>query len=226
MASYFPSRLSDLAVFFTNMRALIGDSPTVYGLTAAQGETFVTKATVFLELFNQTEKPDERTPALIEARDDAKKDLVAYTRKIVGIIQDQPTTTNQMRAALGITIREPSVTPVPPPTRAPQLDVTAVTGWTVKLRVHDGSGNRRKPDGVQGANIFSFIGDQPPTELAAWKFEGGISKTTGTVEFDHTLAPGTKVYLTAFWFNPRLQSGPACTPVPTQINYGGLSQAA
>lgn len=52
------------------------------------------------------------------------------------------------------------------------------------------------------------------------------TRTDTSVEFDTLIAPGTKVWLTAFWRNPKDERGPVATPVSTQINYGGLAQAA
>jgi hypothetical protein len=34
------------------------------------------------------------------------------------------------------------------------------------------------------------------------------------------------VGFTAFWFNPRSQSGPACTPMSVLLQFGELSMAA
>ena len=48
----------------------------------------------------------------------------------------------------------------------------------------------------------------------------------GDIDFATTLPGGTKVWLTAAWFNPRMQTGLACDPVPTQVNFGGVSKAA
>jgi hypothetical protein len=38
--------------------------------------------------------------------------------------------------------------------------------------------------------------------------------------------PGTRVWLTAFWFNGRKQSGPMCAPVGTNLPGGSVSMAA
>ena len=58
-----------------------------------------------------------------------------------------------------------------------------------------------------------------PENTAVYKYEGSTSKTTTDVLFNEDIAPGTKVWLTAFFFNERKQNGPACTPVPAIINY-------
>ena len=42
----------------------------------------------------------------------------------------------------------------------------------------------------------------------------------------HGTAAGSTVWFTAFWRNPKDQSGPATTPVSTKVQWGGLSMAA
>jgi hypothetical protein len=46
-----------------------------------------------------------------------------------------------------------------------------------------------------------------------------------SVVFPASVAPGSKVWLTAFFFNPRALSGPAATPVSTYLP-GGAAMAA
>jgi hypothetical protein len=118
--------------------------------------------------------------------------------------------------------------PIPPPADAPGLDILSVSGWTVKIKLHDtaSSAKRGKPPGVTGASIFSFVGAEAPADIGSWQFEGNTGKTKGTVTFPNTLAAGAQVWITAFWFNGRKQSGPACAPVPTNLQGGGVSLAA
>jgi hypothetical protein len=97
----------------------------------------------------------------------------------------------------------------------------------VKLRIHGGKSlGRGKPPGVKGSSILSYVGENAPDEMSQWKFEGNTTRSTLDVEFPPTVPAGAKVWLTAFWFNPRMQSGQACTPQFTNLQYGGLSQAA
>ena len=78
---------------------------------------------------------------------------------------------------------------------------------------------------MTGATVLSYVGAEPPDALGSWKFEGNTGRTTGEVVFPDTVAPGAKVWLTAFWFNARKQSGPACAPVGTNVQFG-ISMAA
>ena len=80
--------------------------------------------------------------------------------------------------------------------------------------------------GVYGASLFSFVGTAAPSDIGQWKFEGNTGRTRRVVEFDNTVAAGARVWLTAFWFNGRKQSGPAATPVSTNVQGGGVSLAA
>ncbi|MEA2708233.1 MAG: hypothetical protein QOF78_834, partial [Phycisphaerales bacterium] len=59
-----------------------------------------------------------------------------------------------------------------------------------------------------------------------YKYEGSTSRTTVEILFPESVAPGTQVWLTAFFFNERKQNGPACAAVGTLINYGGTMPMA
>jgi hypothetical protein len=224
---YLPSRESELVVWMQNFAGQVTEDPARYGLTEAQGTQLGTLNTNFQQNYDLANHPQTRSPTNIEAKNVAKRELIAYTRQLVEVIQGQPSTTDTQRRTLGITVRDSDPTPVPPPEVAPRLDVVSVSGWLVSLRLHDGESTRRaKPAGVKGATLFSYVGETPPSDIAAWKFEGSTTRTSTQVMFSNQLTPGTKVWLTAFWFNPRLESGPACAPVGTQINYGGFAAAA
>src|SRR5262249_3116323 len=106
-------------------------------------------------------------------------------------------------------------------------DIVSVTGRTVKIRLHDSTDASRKgkPPGVKGAQMFSFVGDEPPPGIAGWNFEGNTTETITTIVFPESVAPGAKAALTAQWFNERTQPGPGCDPVGTNIQFGGAMAA-
>src|SRR5438067_1011799 len=106
--------------------------------------------------------------------------------------------------------------------------VLSVFAWTVRIRLYDiaSVAMRGKPPGVNGAAVFSHVGETAPTDIGAWQFQGNTGKTNMDVVFPNTIAPGAKVWLTAFWFNGRKQSGPACNPVSTNLQGGSVSMAA
>lgn len=226
--TYLPTRESELVTWSGTFDAAVSASPTTYGLTAEQATAYTTAQAAFLQAYQLANNANTRTPSIIETKDDAKAALIALTRELVNIVQAFPGTTDTMRVDLGITVRDVDPSPVPVPETSPTIDVTSVSGFMVYLRLHNGeSTSRAKPAGVTGAALFSYVGDQPPTELSDWKFEGNVSKTTKlSVALPGSTPAGAKVWLTSFWFNTKKQSGPATPPVSTNIPGGGLSQAA
>jgi hypothetical protein len=90
----------------------------------------------------------------------------------------------------------------------------------VVLRGADEPDRAAMPAGITGAIVMSHVGPTAPGDLSVFKLEGATC-TEAQVLFPETLAPGTQVWLTAAWMNYRKEMGPACTPVGTQINYGG-----
>ena len=79
--------------------------------------------------------------------------------------------------------------------------------------------------GVKGASIFRYIGENAPNSVEGWTFAGNTTKTVYEVTLPAETPAGSKVWITAYWFNGKMQSGPAATPVSIHIP-GGLSVAA
>ena len=225
--NFLPSRDSELAIWLDTYNSVVAAAPDLTGLSIEQAATLAAAVTAYSTALQKASARETRSPMNVEAKNEAKQAVIALVRSLVRINQAYPGMTNAKREQLGITVPDVSPSPVPVPDRAPEFDGLRAEGWTVRFRLHNGDSTRRaKPAGVKGANVFSYVGEHPPTEVAAWKFEGGITRTETSVVFPSTLAAGTKVWLTAFWFNTKAESGPAAVPVSTQINYGGLSMAA
>jgi hypothetical protein len=226
MPDFLPSREPELVTWIGVFKGLITAAPTTYGLVAGQATTYGTLATNYVNAYNLAKADATRTPSNIIAKDDARKLVVANTRLLAGIIQKFPGTTDQMRSDLGLTVPA-SRTPIPPPVFAPTIDIVSVSANTVKIRIHEDGGSSRRglPAGVKGISIFSAVGAAAPTVEADWTTEGITTRTVVDITFPATVTPGSKVWFTAFFFNPRLQNGPAATPVSTNIA-GGSAMAA
>jgi hypothetical protein len=143
------------------------------------------------------------------------------------LIEGTASVTNAQKFALRLNVRS-APTPVPVPSAAPGLDIVSVSAWTVKIKLHDtsSSAKRGKPPGVTGASLFSFVGATPPSDISSWQFEGNVSRTNVDVTFPNTIAGGTKVWISAFWFNNKKQSGPNSSPVSTNLQGGSVSMVA
>lgn len=223
---YLPSNDAVLLSWSANFSAKITATPTAYGLVAAQATAYAALDTAFASALATATDPSTRTKATIAAKNTAKSPLKASARDLVKIIQAFPSLTNEQRIDLGITVRN-NPSPINPPEDPPVLEVVSALGRILKVKLHSIDSSRRgKPAGVAGASLFSFVGSAPPADISMWTFEGSISKTTFDVEFAPTVAAGAQVWLTAFWYSPRAQSGPACTPISAYIAGGVVASAA
>jgi hypothetical protein len=233
MATRFPPpREADLVSSAQNFDTKTTAAPTTFGLTAAQCTAFHTYLTALIAARVLTQDPLTRSPANIVAKNIAKANLIANYRLLAGIVQRFPATTNFTRAELGLPLRFPEPSPIPAPDFAPDVDIVSTAGLTVRIRLHNPAtpGRRGRPDGVAGANIYTFVGATaggPPADLSDWRFEGHSNRTVVDVAFGPATAPGATVWFQAAWYNPRGQAGPASMPVSANVpGVGAVAEAA
>lgn len=224
-----PRKDADLVTWSTNFDTLITSSAATYGLDAAQAAGYNVLHNAFVSAYNIAANPNTNSKANVNAKNVAKESLLNDPNgawELVDIVQAFPGTTDTMRGQLGIRIPA-DPTPVGAPTTAPDLSIISTFGKTIKVRLRDqlNPDSRGKPPGVQGATIVYHVGDTVPSDPAEWSFSMNVSKTVFDVELPASIPAASKVWLTAFWFNARKESGPACQPVSTNIA-GGLAQAA
>ena len=226
-----PTQTQALVNWSSNFEERVSASPVTYGYTAGQATQFTGLHNSFITANDAVVAADAsgtRSSSLIAARNLAKKNLITFARELYGQCQASLTVPDSAKIEIGITVRQPpSTQPVPPD--EPAIDVLSVAQNTVKLRLHDSTdpARRGKPPLVDGAAIFSFVGDEPPTgeEQGGWKFENNATRTRVDIEFPATVAPGSKVWFTAFWFNEKKQAGPMAAPISTRLQ-GGAAMAA
>ena len=225
-----PAKEAELLAWSSNFASKIAATPTVYGLTAAQATAYAALHSTFSAAYVLAIEPDTNSRTAIQAKNTAKENLMSApggARELVAIVQAFPGTTDEMRVELGLKVRDVEPTPVPVPRTAPALTIVSTVGRTVKVRLRDidNPDRRGMPDGVDGASVLSFVGDEAPDDPMEWSLLMNVSRTSFDVEFPLTVPGGSKVWLTAFWFNQRKESGPAAAFQSTNIA-GGLAQAA
>jgi len=225
MPDYLPDREADLVPYTNNFGTKLTAAPTTVGCTAAQATAFAALNTAWVTAYAVASAPATRTKDTIQTKNTAKKACVANLRQLAGIIQKYPGTTDTLRAQFGLTIPKER-SPIPVPTNIPVLEVTKRYGTTVIIRLHDGTAERSKPAGVQGARVYTFVGATPPADVSAWYEQGQTTRTDVEIQFPFATAPGTTVWFAAAWYNPRGQLGPGCAPVSTVLAGGAMLLAA
>lgn len=223
---FIPGTEDGLITFGGNFKTKITLSPTLYGLSASQATLYGTTYDSFVTAHTVANNPATRSPMNVQLKNDAKHELIAQSRLLAGIVQRFPGTTNAMRIDLMLNPRVVPA-PIPIPAMSPTILIKSVAGRRVSLRLIDASQptRRGKPAGVDGATILSFVGDAPPENLEDWFLQGSTGRMTIDVQFPTTVAAFAKVWFTAYYFNPRKESGVACAPTSTYLAAGSLPQA-
>lgn len=226
VALSFPTSDTGLLQWSQNIVNLITPTPATYGLVAADVTTYTALHTAYSTALAACD-PNQRNKPAVVAKNAAKAALKNGATLLANKIYASPTVTDAQKTALGIPPRA-TPTPIPAPSSSPVIEVVSVSGWTARIRLRAGEGaGRGKPAGTIGASIFSFVGEEAPTDIGQWKFEGSTGRVTSVdVTFANTLAPGACVWFTAFWFNGRKQSGPASAPISANLPGGSVSMAA
>lgn len=65
--------------------------------------------------------------------------------------------------------------------------------------------------------IFTYVGDMPPADPSKWNLYGSTTRPQLDITFGGDIVPGSQVWVTAQWFNPRAQTGPLCEPKSTRV---------
>lgn len=169
-----------------------------------------------------------RSKPLTAARKSARDALLQYGRHLYKVVQGFPGLTPQQLAGLGVHVIDVEPTPIPPPATAPLLNVLLVMGNIVRIKLSNAAeqASRARPAGTIGATVVSHVGENPPAQLNQWKLEGSIGRNITDVVFDANLAPGTKVWISAYWFNNRKEAGPMAPAISANIGGGAIQQAA
>lgn len=194
----------------------INAAPEQFGVTADQASAFEALTSTFNTTLAAWRDNSTKTPVAFQNKMTARGALVTMAKYLVSSINSNPATTDAQRDELGIKARK-KPTPIPAPSQSPFVKVLSVSGQTVTLSLSaTQAGKRGKPSGVKGASVFTFVGAVAPTDPAAWKFEGLVTKTKFPLTFDGSTAAAT-VWVTANWFNERGQTGIACSPVSINL---------
>lgn len=222
---FLPEREDALRDWARSFSETLSADPAAVGVTAAQADAFAALSGDYAAALLLVGSPTTDTSSNRQRKNTLKKALSKEARALSRQINAWPGVTNDQRKSLGLTLQTPSRSRLPVPAMPPRVRVLGVTGRRVEVRLErSGPTTRRaKPAGVQGAVLFTFVGDEPPRELSRWSFYGHTTQTKTTLALDPSLLPGTAVYVTAAWLNPRLESGPPAYPARAVLGEVGVA---
>jgi len=149
-------------------------------------------------------------------KESARAQYDAAIRTLAAMIQNDPRTTNADRAAMGITVRQPTGGFSAIPTTRPRIRVESTQRLTHTIRITDESSltRRARPRGAMGAEVRVALvnpHEEPPRNPEAMNYLTLATSGTATTEFRASDAGKTAVYVLR-WLGKRGAAGPWSDP--------------
>lgn len=147
-----------------------------------------------------------------QAKDASRATAEGLVRPLVRRLQAAAAVDDAERAALGITVPDATPTPAGPPTTRPVVKLDAAERLRHTVHFSDAATPTRKakPAGVQGAEIWVAVlpvGQPPPSDPSAFRFETLDTRTPHTIEFDGADG-GQNAHYILRWVSTRGEKGP------------------
>lgn len=143
-------------------------------------------------------------------KDASRGNYETVIRELVGRLQVHPNVDDAEREALGITVRRtPPFAPDPAPISRPVVSINIDQRFRHGVEFADETTptSRRKPRGVEGAELRFSIGDAPPANPEDWSFAAIDHETPYLKVFDPADA-GKRCHWAARWVGNRGDFGP------------------
>lgn len=226
-----PTKDTLLVPFLNNMSARLTASPTTFGLVAGQAAELYSRKQAYVNAYDtlvNARADGTRSESQTQDKDTKKERVLAYARELYALVSSNNSVTDANKVLLGVHVRKSGNTPVPVPSVRPGMDLVSVVGRTISVHIHDSasSAKRGKPAGAVTAWVYSFVGENYPSDPSDWNFHGAANKE----KFDFTLPGstpnGAQVWICAAWVNGKNQAGPPSVPLTTNIQGGGMSSGA
>jgi hypothetical protein len=225
--NFYFGKDADIVAGSANFAAKIATGFASYGISNSQSTAFGALNTTLQTKYTAAITPSTRTPVAIGEKNDAINAMRANAIMLAKICYGTSTVTDPMLVDLGLLPRTVP-TPRPVPVDAPVVEYVSCNGWLVNIRLHGAppDSRRGKPFGATAANIFTFVGNEPPTDPTAYFYQGTATRPITQVQFPTTVAKGATVWISACWVSARGERGPGSTPISCTIQGGTIPAVA
>lgn len=215
---YIPDSDADFDLWRSAFDKYLKDNLASLGLTAGDLTALNALHTAWESALSDYLNKKALANAALALKDTAREELIAAIRALVRQLQANPSTTDQQRAGLGITIPDETRTLTPVPTTNPigQIDTSLPLQHTIDFRDSQTPNRKAKPEGCKGCQIWYFIGAQPPASMDEYHYAATDSRTPYVLQFDMEDA-GKTVHYRLRWVNTRDEPGPWSEPITATI---------
>lgn len=219
MASgYIPQKDADFKTWVDNNSAMITANYSGLGISSADAAAYASLVSTFDAAYMTATSGDTRGPMTITAKDTARANAEARARQLATMIQANPSVTNEMKTALGYTIRKIGRTPVPAPTTYPILSFANIAPLQHVLRYSDsgGAAPRGRPFGVTGLMLSWWITPAGTAPSGPANFVQSFTRIPIGITFDSSAVGKLAIY-SAKWTNGKGNLGPVSNTLSNLI---------
>lgn len=171
MADYVPKNDSQFGAWLANFLAVLEQHLADFGLQMSDFTPLDEAKTVFDGALSTHIARQAAAKQATEAKKAARKHSIEILRPLVRRINNHPAMTNELRAALGLPVKDEARTNAMPGEEVPDIYLEAVPG---KIIVHFGTApaNEKyngKPSWARGCNIYRKKNDEEEYTLIAFE---------------------------------------------------------
>lgn len=223
-----PIKDASLVPWANNFAARIAEAGNPYSIPAGQVAEMATLAAAFVESYRtlMTARAEgTRAESQTAGKETKKSALLALGRELYASIAASTSISDAEKVSVGVHVRPEKYSRVPAPTDQPAMGVVSVYIRTVTVRIYDRANGtlRGKPSGAIGAKIYTFVGEEYPTDAAQWDYRGDATKGKFAIPFPPSVPNGAQVWVRAAWYNRKGEIGPTSAPISTNIQGGGAN---
>lgn len=209
MPNIIPDSDGDFSLFMTTFVNYVAAHAVAVGVPTATATALSDALLTFTDSLTAHQAAQTAALSARATKDTARVDLTGLARPIIQMIQSNPAVTDDIRALMGLPIRDATRTRVPLPTTRPvgQVDTSQRLQHTISWRDESTPTSKSKPAGVRGAEIWLYIGPTPPADPSLAHFVALDTATPYLLVHDAADAGKLAHYLLR-WVNSRQEPGP------------------
>jgi hypothetical protein len=208
-ADLIPHAEDKFHTFQANLLDYVNTNQAALGLSAADVAPLTAAQAAWNTALTGQKKAKSDFHSATQTKDSAGEAYVKAIRGLVKMLDAKPSFTPAHRTAMGLPALDTLRTPVPAPTTRPVGRIESAAPHSLVLHFVDETTptRRAKPDGVQGCQVWSFVGDAAPADPSAYHFLALDTRTPYTDEHPAADAGKTAFYLLR-WQNDKGETGP------------------
>lgn len=209
--NYLPSTIDNKIIWLNNFLSYISNNSSQLNLTPTEVSEITDALNLALDAYALSSVAETRTAATIADTNAKLNFAIAVARKYAQQFNNSPNTTDEMRAALQITIRDDGKTPIVAPLSYPVITVKAATPLNHTLKFQDSEAiltkSKAKPFGAVAMELRQHNGATAPASPEVAAYVGLITRSPFAIEQDPADVGQTAHYY-GRWITARGLTGP------------------